>query len=199
MQKLKDKIIDILYHLIEKKRQRMEFMKSKEIPFRAIGANFSIGKDFRITNPEYIEIGDNFHAMERIRIEAVTNWQNQRFNPIIKIGNNVSFNSDIQIQAINHVEIGDNCLFASRIFISDHDHGDSCIEHITLPPSMRPLVSKGSVIIEDNVWIGQGVAILSGVKIGQNSIIATNAVVTRDIPPYSIVGGVPAKVIKNLK
>lgn len=58
-------------------------------------------------------------------------------------------------------------------------------------------ISKGSIVIEDEVWIGLGVTILSGVSIGKGSIIATGAVVSRDIPPYSIAGGVPAKVIKK--
>jgi len=58
-------------------------------------------------------------------------------------------------------------------------------------------ISRGSIIVEDEVWIGYGATILSGVRIGKGSIIATGAVVTADVPPYSIVGGVPAKVIKR--
>lgn len=58
-------------------------------------------------------------------------------------------------------------------------------------------ISNGSIIIEDEVWIGYGVKILSGVTIGKGAIIATGAVVSNDIPPYTIAGGVPAKVIKN--
>lgn len=57
-------------------------------------------------------------------------------------------------------------------------------------------VSKGDITIEDDVWIGYGATILSGVKIGQGAVIAAGAVVTRDVPPYAIAGGVPAKVIK---
>jgi acetyltransferase-like isoleucine patch superfamily enzyme len=70
---------------------------------------------------------------------------------------------------------------------------------LELPPMSRPLVSKGAVIIKDNVWIGEGVAIMPGVTIGENSIIATNAVVTKDIPPNCVAAGVPAKVIKIIK
>ncbi len=60
-------------------------------------------------------------------------------------------------------------------------------------------MSKGAVIIKDNVWVGEGVAILSGVTIGENAIIATNAVVTKDVPANSVVGGIPAKIIKIIK
>ena len=56
--------------------------------------------------------------------------------------------------------------------------------------------SKGDIIIDDDVWIGYGATILSGVRIGQGAVVATGAVVTSDVPPYAIVGGVPAKVIK---
>ena len=57
-------------------------------------------------------------------------------------------------------------------------------------------ISKGDIIVDDDVWIGYGATILSGVHIGQGAVIAAGAVVTKDVPPYAIVGGVPAKVIK---
>jgi acetyltransferase-like isoleucine patch superfamily enzyme len=56
---------------------------------------------------------------------------------------------------------------------------------------------RGSIVVEDGVWIGYGVTVLSGVRIGKGAILATGAVVTKDVPPYTIVGGVPAKVIKK--
>lgn len=56
--------------------------------------------------------------------------------------------------------------------------------------------SKGDIIVDDDVWIGYGATILSGVRIGQGAVVATGAVVTKDVPPYAIVGGVPAKIIK---
>ena len=57
-------------------------------------------------------------------------------------------------------------------------------------------ISNGDIIIEDDVWIGENAVILSGVHIGQGAVIAAGAVVTRDIPPYSIVAGVPAKILR---
>ena len=66
------------------------------------------------------------------------------------------------------------------------------------PLLKRELDIKGPVIIGDNVWIGDKVSILSNVTIGKGSVIACNAVVTKDVPPYSVVGGVPAKVIKQI-
>ena len=67
-----------------------------------------------------------------------------------------------------------------------------------LPPRHRPLHSKGNIVIEDFVSVGEGVVILGGVTIGHHSIIGANAVITKDIPPYSVVIGNPAKVIKTV-
>lgn len=86
-----------------------------------------------------------------------------------------------------------------NILITDNAHGASILELLDLPPQVRPLYSKGPVIIEDNVWIGEKTSIMPGVHIGKGSIIAANSVVTHDIPPYCIAAGVPAKVIKRLR
>ena len=98
-------------------------------------------------------------------------------------------------------QIGNYCSIAQNVtFILDAYH---YINHISTYPFRRLIVSgelegisKGNIIIHDDVWIGYGVTILSGVHIGKGAVVAAGAVVTRDVPPYSIVGGVPAKVIK---
>lgn len=166
--------------------------------FKKFGENGSIAKDRVVKNPQFISIGNNFFAYNRFRIEAWDEYQGEKFSPQIIIGNNVCFNTDIHIGCIDRVEIGDNCLFGSRIYITDHDHGSSSPSDILLPPIERKLYSKGPVIIEKNVYVGEGVSILSGVTIGENSIIATNAVVTKNVPKNSIVAGIPARVIKVL-
>ncbi|WP_319799860.1 acyltransferase [Flavobacterium sp. N1994] len=188
------RFINFIIH--EKAKYERDELKQK---FKKVGVKFTIGKDSRVFNPKYIEIGDNFIALDRFRIEAWDKYENDTFQPSIKIGNNVIFNTDIHIGCINSVEIGDNCLFASRIYITDHHHGDTSDGMIKLQPSKRPLISKGSVKIKNNVWVGEGVVIMPGVTIGENCIIGSNAVVTKDIPDNSVAAGMPAKVIKNLK
>lgn len=68
-----------------------------------------------------------------------------------------------------------------------------------MPPRKRKMTSNGPIIIGDNVWIGDKVTVLGGVTIGNNSIIGANSVVTKDIPPYTVAAGIPAKVIKVIK
>lgn len=202
LRRIKNKVINYLFWQIQELQRKKELqeLESLKRQFKKVGVGFGLGKDYSVVNPQFMQFGDRFWASHRFRIEAIAKYEDQKFNPIISIGNNVNFNTDIHIGCIDKVEIGNNCLFASRIYITDHDHGDTNIlNSLSLPPAKRKLVSKGPVIIKENVWVGEGVAILSGVTIGENAIIATNAVVTKDVPANSVVGGIPAKIIKIIK
>lgn len=148
------------------------------------------------TGLEYISIGDNFRASARLRLESFDNLLGISYIPSLKIGDNVNISYDCHICCICEIYIGNNVLIASKVFITDHFHGKTDFESMLLPPNERKIISKGSVIIEDNVWIGEGVCIMPNVKIGANSIIGANSVVTKDILPFSVVGGIPAKIIK---
>ncbi len=156
------------------------------------------GKNTVIVGARHIQVGDNFVAHDRNRFEAIDRNGAESFSPEIKFGNNVIINYDCHFGAVNRIDIGNNVLLASKIYISDHDHGTTTFEDMSLPPIRRKIITKGPVIIKDNVWIGEGVVILSNVTIGENSIIAANAVVTKDVPPFSIAAGVPARIIKTV-
>ena len=165
---------------------------------KTCGRNFNIQSKFTIINPQYISIGDNFSSLYNLRLEAIDIFESEKYTPELKIGNNFICNTDVHIGCIERIIIGDNVLLASRIYISDHSHGAVTAEEMHIPPARRKLATKGPIVIEDNVWIGEGVCILPGVKIGRNSIIGANAVVTKSVPPFSVVAGIPAKVIRNL-
>lgn len=162
------------------------------------GTHVYLGRGTSLAGHRHITIRGRFVAMERNRIAAIDVHAGVRFTPSLIIGDNVSMENDCHIAAANHVEIHDGVLMASRVYISDHAHGATTIADLALQPNNRPLVSKGPVVIEAEVWLGEGVAVMPGVRIGRSSIIGANAVVTRDIPPYSVAAGVPARVIKTL-
>jgi acetyltransferase-like isoleucine patch superfamily enzyme len=163
-----------------------------------LGKNSVFGKYLILKNQKYIQIGDNFSCLDRFRLEAWDNYQGVKYSPMIRIGNNVVFNTDVHIGCINSITIGDNCLFGSRIYITDHDHGGTTIQDLELPPIKRELKSKGPVVIEENVYCGEGVVILSGVRIGKNAILGSNSVITSDVPENTVVAGIPARIIKNI-
>jgi acetyltransferase-like isoleucine patch superfamily enzyme len=190
---MKDLITNLVYRIIL--RIRLIELRNQIGKFSRLGINSSFELPLHIINHESIHIGDNFFSRYNLRIEAIKNYNNQKFSPQIHIGNNVQFNSDIHIGCIDYIEIGDNCLLGSRILITDHDHGTTVKDSLQLPPLKRNLYSKGPVIIKNNVWIGDGVSILAGVTIGENTIIGTNAVVTKSVPAYSILVGNPGRLI----
>lgn len=120
-------------------------------------------------------------------------------SPILYIGKNVQINDYVHIGVTNEIRIGDNTLIASKVFISDHNHGaynGEIQSNPNQPPLERVLESK-KVIIGNNVWIGEYVAILPGVTIGDGAIIGSMSVVSKDVPAYTIAVGVPAKGIKS--
>jgi lipopolysaccharide O-acetyltransferase len=118
----------------------------------------------------------------------------------IEFGHDVQFNDFVHIGALKQVKIGNNVLIASRVFITDHDHGCYSGKIDESDPSIAPAarqIHARPVIIEDNVWIGEKVSILPGTHIGEGSIIGAGSVVKGRIPPHSIAVGVPARVIKR--
>lgn len=122
----------------------------------------------------------------------------QKFNPSVSIGENCNFGDYLHLTCINRIQIGNNVLTGRWVTITDNGHGTTDYNSLTIPPAKRSLYSKGPVIIEDDVWIGDKATILPGVTIGKGSVIAANSVVTKDITPYSIAGGNPAKILKSV-
>lgn len=112
----------------------------------------------------------------------------------LSIGTNVSIHSNCYIDANGEIEIGDNISIAhnSTILSTNHDWND-----VILPIKYNP-ITYGKVKIFNDVWVGCGCRVLAGVKINRRSIIAAGAVVNKDVRTNSIVGGVPAKVIKEI-
>lgn len=147
---------------------------------------------------KYIYIGKNVTIGKYAVITAWDKYGTQRYTPQITIGDNCNFGDYIHLTCINKIEIGNNVLTGRWVTISDNAHGESSLDNMKISPEIRPVISKGKVIIKQNVWIGDKVTILSGVTIGEGCIIGANSVVTKDIPPYSVVAGIPAKILKQI-
>lgn len=146
----------------------------------------------RIRGYRNIQIGIGFTTGHYCRIEAGESVDG-KCSPTLIIGNNVQINDRCHIAAVNKIIIGENVLIASDVFITDHDHGGVDYSTLIMPPAKRELVSA-PVVIENDVWLGEKVIILKGVRVGHNSVVAAGAVVTKDIPPFSVAVGTPAKV-----
>jgi maltose O-acetyltransferase len=110
----------------------------------------------------------------------------------IRIGDNSGIGYKCQVP--NDIQIGENVMMAPEVIIFSQNHN---FIRTDIPMIFQGLQNKRKVIIEDDVWIGRRVIINPGIKVGKGSIIAAGAVVTKDVPEFSILGGVPAKLIKK--
>ena len=110
----------------------------------------------------------------------------------VRIGAKTVLGQECTISAYQHVSIGRECIVADRVMLIDFDHG--------VVEADRPIREQGiykrDVRLGHNVWIGYGACFLRGVTVGDNSVVGTYAVVTRDVPPNAVVAGVPARVLR---
>ena len=98
------------------------------------------------------------------------------------------------VASVELVEIGDHCMFANGCFITDGNHR---FDDFETPVTWQGFSTKGPTRVGDNVWCGANVVIASGVTVGERCVIGANSVVTKDLPPYSIAAGAPAKVLQD--
>ncbi|CAG1023237.1 lipopolysaccharide O-acetyltransferase [Patescibacteria group bacterium] len=136
---------------------------------------------------KYIRIGDNCILRRGVMISTNSGW--------VEIGENCSFNPYCVIYGHGGLKIGNNVRIATHTVIVPSNH---IFANPDIPITKQGL-SKEGIIIEDDVWIGAGVTILDGVVVGTGSVIGAGAVVTKDVPPYKIMAGVPAKIIGSRK
>ncbi len=110
----------------------------------------------------------------------------------VEIGAKTVMGQECTISAYQHVSIGRECILADRVMLIDFDHGVTEVER----PIRLQGIYKRDVRLANNVWIGYGACVLRGVSVGENSIVGTNSVLTRDVPQNAVVGGVPARLIR---
>ena len=144
-----------------------------------------------------ISIGNNTGIQSHCILGCWEKYGDQSFSPSITIGDNCSIGEYNHITSCNKITIGNGLLTGRYVYIGDNSHGGLNPDESFICPVERKLVSTGEVAIGNNVWIGDKATILS-VHIGDNVIVAANAVVTKDVPSNCVVAGVPAKIVKKL-
>lgn len=147
--------------------------------------NKRIQREWRSQNP---------HNMTTIALNGFNHGE-------IIVGKNTYGRLDVYNDTKSKLEIGNYCSIADGVkFLVGMEHHVNSIStypfKALIMGEKTEALSKGNIVIDDDVWIGNGALILSGVHIGQGAVIAAGAVVSKDIPPYAIAGGVPAKIIK---
>ena len=163
------------------------------------GLTLSAGSFCRAPSREQLVIGDNCDLTE-CRLYVLGPGR-------LTIGSHTTIRAESKISCVESVTIGDCVIISNHVRIYDHN------SHPTDPKTREEMCLGGfygdawsaekaahrPVVIEDNVWIGEYSLILKGVRIGKGSVVAANSVVTKDVPPYSIVAGNPAVVVKRLE
>ncbi len=204
---LKNEIRDILFlyfkfkHHFKLKKINLYLSKIKSIKyassFKICGSNVKFEKFGLLVGEKYISIGNNSDVQQGTYITAWDSYLGEKFVPEIIIGSNCHIGAYNHITSINKISIGDGFVSGKWVTITDNSHGTTDIESLLIRVDKRSLFCKGPVIIGKNVWIGDKATILSGVRIGEGAVIAANSVVTKDVPAYSVVAGIPARIIKQ--
>lgn len=164
------------------------------IGYSGIRQNIIIGDRFHMESNAYLKAEKSFDSEIRIGDDCYVGIGTiiKCYGGKINIGNNVSINPYTFINAGGGLVIGNDVRIAAHTSIICSNHN---FNEISLPIRLQGNIKKG-VVIEDDVWIGTGVRILDGVKIGKGAIVGAGSVVNKDLEPYSISVGVPAKTIK---
>ena len=163
--------------------------------FGAIGKNCTIMLPFKSRSMVDVFLGDNITICGGGWIDCFREYgETQKWNPRLEIGDRTYIGHSSHIMVVGEMKIGRDVLIADKVYISDNLHGFEDIDKNIISQPLK----HASVIIEDEVWLGENVCVLPGVTIGKHSVIGCNAVVTKSIPPYSVAVGSPAKVIRRL-
>ena len=158
--------------------------------FRKIGKKTCIIKPLKISGARFISIG---HGSQIAHLAWLLCEQIDQNAPDLSIGCGCQIGHFAHLTCVRKVVIGNQVMIADKVYISDNTHS---YQDPNVPILSQPVMYIGDVKIGDNVWIGENVSIL-GVEIGRNSVIAANSVVNKNIPPFSVAAGCPAKVVKH--
>lgn len=161
--------------------------------FGAIGKKSYFYKPLFISGENYIYIGHHTGIWHNARVEVIDEWQGKRYSPRLNIGNYVMFGQNLHLTLAERIDIEDGVVCSGRVTITDISH---VTNDVNLPVLEQGIITK-PVRICEGAFIGVNATILPGITIGRHAIVGSNAVVTKDVPDYATVAGVPAKIIKE--
>ncbi len=192
------RILRFIKHMPTRIKRRYNYTKFKK--FSQFGENLDLNSrsDCVADKRGTINIGNNCRIFGRLVTQDDGN---------ITIGDNTCIYERTFIGSVNRISIGNGVVISNHVHIFDNNN------HPTSPKERMKMVEDGfdgeawrwkysdnaPIVIEDNVWIGEYSAVMKGVHIGKGSVVAAHAVVTKDVPEYSIVAGNPARVVKRLE
>ena len=153
-----------------------------------------VRRPWRVRGGKFITIGDRTWIEPGCAMEAIAKWQEQRFEPRVSIGNDVYIGRHFYLTAVGAVTIEDGCVLSEHVYISDNGHGLDPLGDLIM---RQPLVNKGDMIIGAHSFLGYRCCILPGVQLGEHCVVGANSVVTRSFPAYSMIAGIPARLIKR--
>ena len=176
-------------------------VRDRMVARRLQAPGLRMGRAPRLLGLSHMQVGTDFHAGDALWLEAVVAYGEgpaMQFQPRLTIGRSARLSDNVHIGCLNRITIGDHLLCGSRVLISDHSHGRYSgpdASDPAVPPAQRPLLSVAPVRIGNNVWLGDGVAVLAGAEIGDGCVIGANAVVTGPIPAGTLAVGAPARAL----
>ncbi len=175
-------------------------IRNRFLGLRLQAPKFRVGRSPKLAGLSNITIGRSFSAGDGLWIEAVTRYGDVFYTPRITIGDNVAVSDNVHIGSTLSICVGDGVLLGSRVTLIDHNHGiyDGTNQSSPLQlPIDRRLSSEKPITVGKNAWIGDGVVVLPGARIGEGSIIGANSLVTGTIPANCIAVGSPARPIRR--
>ena len=165
-------------------------------PFASVGRKFSIHHSCELKRSisNHIKIGNSVLLTRDVWLNIP--YLANRTEPVLIFDDNVQIGRRCQISGKNRIHFERNAILASDVLVMDHNHA---YEDVNVPILNQDTTPGGTIRIEEDCWIGLGAVIVSSqgeLVIGKHSVVAANSMVTHSIPPYSVVAGNPARVVR---